>query len=135
MHLIVGLNREILDNAVNLQVGQQVKDILEIVDNRRVVSEFARQYILEVFSHLLYFLCQSLEGLDLVTNLLGQLTLRSILYISEEMLNTDFFGLGGSDCAWNMDKLSHQITIIINFFLSAISFSGDTWCSSFMDFN
>ena len=70
MHLIVGLNREILDNAVNLQVGQQVKDILEIVDNRRVVSEFARQYVLEVFSHLLYFLCQSLEGLDLVTNLL-----------------------------------------------------------------
>jgi hypothetical protein len=41
MHLIVGLNREILDNAVNLQVGQQVKDVLEIVDNRGVVSKFA----------------------------------------------------------------------------------------------
>lgn len=41
MHLIVGLNGEILDNAVNLQVGQQVKDVLEIVDNRGVVSKFA----------------------------------------------------------------------------------------------
>jgi hypothetical protein len=37
--------------------------------------------------------------LDLVTNLLGELTLRSILDISEEMFNTDFFSLGGSDSA------------------------------------
>jgi len=135
MHLIVGLNGEILHNTVNLEIRKQVEDVLEIVDDRRVVSKFARQYILEVLSHLLDFLSQSLEGLNLVTNLLGKLTLRSVLDVSEEMFNTNFFGLGCPNSAWNMDKLSHQITIIINFFLSAISFSGDTWGSSFMDFN
>jgi len=135
MHLIVGLNGEILHNTVNLEIRKQVEDVLEIVDDRRVVSKFARQYILEVLSHLLDFLSQSLEGLNLVTDLLGKLTLRSVLDVSEEMFNTNFFSLGCPNSAWNMDKLSHQITIIINFFLSAISFSGDTWGSSFMDFN
>ena len=99
MHLIVGLNGEILHNTVNLEIRKQVEDVLEIVDDRRVVSKFARQYILEILSHLLDFLSQSLEGLNLVTNLLGKLTLRSVLDVSEEMLNTNFFGLSGTDGA------------------------------------
>lgn len=135
MHLIIGLNREILDNTINLEIREQVENVLEIVNNRRIVSEFSTKNILKVFSHLLDSLSQCLKRLDLISDLLGKLSLRSILNISEEMLNTNLFSFSSTNCARNMDELSHQVSIVINFFLSAVCFSGDAWSCCFVNLN
>jgi hypothetical protein len=58
-----------------------------------VVAEFAREHILQVEAHLLKPLGECLERLDFVSHLFGELALRSILDISQKMLDTNLLGL------------------------------------------
>jgi hypothetical protein len=49
------------------------------------------------------------------------------------VLNSDFFSFTGSDSRLHVDKLAVQVSVLVDFFLSKVSFSGKTNLLFFLD--
>jgi hypothetical protein len=97
VHVIVSLHAEVLHSLVHLEVRQQVEDVLEVVNDRVIIPEFPRQYILQVDAHLLKLLSERLESLNLISDMLRELPLRGILDVSKKVLHSDLLCLRGAN--------------------------------------
>jgi hypothetical protein len=45
VHVVIGLNGEGLDHLLYFQIGQQVEDVLEVVNNGLVIAQLAVDHI------------------------------------------------------------------------------------------
>lgn len=88
-----------------------------------VVAVLSRDNALHVKAHLFEFTGKSLETVDFVNDLLGELTLGGIFDVSEQVLDSNLFGFGSSDGAWDVDKLPVDVTFGIGFLLGEVCLS------------
>lgn len=79
-----------------------------------------------VESHLFKFSSKGFQSVDLVDDLLRELTLGGVLDVSEKMLDSNLFGLSGRNSGGNVNELSADVAFGIGFFLSEVGLSGQT---------
>lgn len=125
MHVIISLDREVLDDLLVIEVGQQVEDVLEVVDNVSVHGEIACENLFHIGLQLFNLGSKSLESIHLVLDLNREIVDGHILDVSQEMLNADLLGFGGVNGRWDMNEVLNKSAILINFLNRAIGLGRD----------
>ena len=105
IHVVIGFHGERFYHLIDVQIWQQIENVLEILNDQVVVPVLAVQDTLHVKPHLLQFALQSFQTIDLVNDKFGELPLRCIFDVSEQMLHTHLFCLGCAHSAWHVDEL------------------------------
>ena len=80
-HLVVGLDVDGLDELLQVDVGQQVKDVLQLVDDLVVDGQLPGAHLLQVAVDILDLQQQALQTHQLVRHALRQSTNRRVLDI------------------------------------------------------
>mmetsp|Transcript_9076 Transcript_9076/g.17788 ORF Transcript_9076/g.17788 Transcript_9076/m.17788 type:complete len:217 (+) Transcript_9076:494-1144(+) len=101
---VVGLQRERLPQLVLIQVGQQVEDILKIVENLRVGRQFPCQNVPKILSHLLKFPDQRVQRNHFLLDPRAQRESGGVLDVPKQMLYSDLLSFKRLDCRGYVHK-------------------------------
>lgn len=97
---------------------------LEVLDDDRVVAVLALDNLLEVLAHVLELAGKRAQTVHLGNDLLGELTLGSILDITHQVLHADLFLGRGLDSRWHMDELATDVAIVVDLLLREVCLGG-----------
>ena len=64
-----------------MEVGEEVEDVLQLVEDGVVHGQLARDHLLEVVSDVLQVLEEALQGVELAADPLAQSSHRLVLYV------------------------------------------------------
>lgn len=109
-HVVVGVSVEGLDHALLVQIGKQIEDILDLVENGVVDGELSIDDVLQVLVHLLNSCDERFQRADLVANLGRKGRDVGIAHVTKEVLNSNLLSFkslnGGGDVLETMGSLS-----------------------------
>lgn len=96
-HLIVCLDVQRIGEIIVAYVGKEVEDVLQLVSDLMIDGHFAFSDLLQVILDVAQLEIQSLQTQQLVGDFLRQAADSRVFNIAQQMLDTNFFSLFGSN--------------------------------------
>ena len=97
---------------------------LEVLDDDRVVAVLALDHLLEVLAHFLELAGKCAQTVHLSDDVLGELTLGSILDITHQVLHADLFLRRSLNSRRHMDELATDVAVVVDLLLREVCFGG-----------
>lgn len=95
--LIVRLDVRRLDKLGHGNLGQEIENILEMIDDLMVDGQLAFDHLVHVDLDVVEARVEALETVELIRQLLTQTAHGDVANVAEQMLHAHFFGLFGAD--------------------------------------
>mmetsp|Transcript_21780 Transcript_21780/g.42871 ORF Transcript_21780/g.42871 Transcript_21780/m.42871 type:complete len:206 (-) Transcript_21780:474-1091(-) len=111
---VVDLDKVGFNKGLNIEVRQEVKNVLHIVNYLIVDRKFTLDDSIHVCMHLLKARLEALEALHLVRHSGSERTDRGVIDIAEQVLHTDLLGLIRFNEGVNVLKGAYSFFLIID---------------------
>ena len=103
-HHVVVLGREAADQLLAVQVWQQVHDLLQQEHDLVVRWQLPLLHVPQVEHDLFDFAAKPTQRLHLLRDAALQRVQRDLLDLSQQVLHSDFLGLGGLDARFDVEE-------------------------------